>query len=154
MSMDIQIRKGNKIENVGALTVEDRTSYSTGYASVLKDAWTPTNQNTMIPALRMQADHLSTDFASYMDSHWLEDGSFVRGRSLNLSYRMPASVTNKINFKNLKIYVNLDNFFLITKARDFDPEASSFGGGYATQGQTFFGTPRSRTLSLGINANF
>jgi len=154
MSMDIQIRKGNKIENVGALTVEDRTSYSTGYASVLKDAWTPTNQNTMIPALRMQADHLSTDFASYMDSHWLEDGSFVRGRSLNLSYRMPASITNKINFKNLKIYVNLDNFFLITKARDFDPEASSFGGGYATQGQTFFGTPRSRTLSLGINANF
>lgn len=154
LNVDVQIRQGNMIENVGALTVEDRTSFSTGYATVLKDAWSPTNQNTMIPALRLQNDHLNTDFADYMDSHWLEDGSFVRGRSLNLSYRMPAIITEKIRFKSLKLYANLDNFFLITKSRDFDPEASSFGGGYATQGQTFFGTPRARTLSIGINANF
>lgn len=154
LSVDVQIRQGNKIENVAALTVEDRTSYSTGYATVLQDAWTPTHQNTMVPALRMQADHLSTDFTNYMDSHWLEDGSFVRGRSLNLSYIMPQFITDQLRFRNLKLYANLDNFFLITKSRDFDPEASSFGGGYAAQGQTFFGTPRPQTLSLGINANF
>lgn len=154
LSMDIQVRQGNKIENVAALTIEDRTWYATGYASVVKDAWTPEHQNTMIPKLRMGADPWNTDFGSYMDSHWLEDGSFIRGKSLNISYKIPTTLVNKISLSNVKVYANLDNFFLIAHNRDFDPEASSFGGGYAAQGQTFYGTPRSRTLTFGINVNF
>ncbi len=153
LTLDIQVRYGSKIENVADLTVEDRTWYASGYASVLKDAWTPTHQNTMVPALRMAADPNNTDFGSYMDSHWLEDGSFVRGRSLNLGYRVLPAFANKIGFKNLRVYANLDNFFLITKVRVFDPESSSFGGGYNGQGQTFYDTPRPRTLTFGINAN-
>ena len=154
MSMDIQIRQGNKIQNVAALTVEDRTWYASGYATVLDDAWTPENQNTMVPALRMGFDPWNTDFGSFADSHWLEDGSFVRGRSLNLGYRLPFEVVETVGLKNAKFYLNLDNFFLIAHNRDFDPEASSFGGGYAQQGQTFYGTPRPRTYTFGINLNF
>lgn len=154
MSVDIQIRQGNKIENVAALTVEDRTWYASGYATVLKDAWTPDNQDTMVPALRMGSDPWNTDFGSFADSHWMEDGSFVRGRSLNLSYSLPSDVSDKLGLRTAKLYFNLDNFFLIAHNRDFDPEASSFGGGYAQQGQTFYGTPRPRTYTFGINLNF
>jgi hypothetical protein len=89
-----------------------------------------------------------------MDSHWLEDGSFIRGRSLNLSYRLPRDIISVLSLQSAKLYVNLDNFFLIAKNRDFDPEASSFGGGYAGQGQTFYGTPRARTFTFGVNINF
>ncbi len=154
LSMDIQVRYGNKIENIAALTVEDRTWYATGYASVLSNAWTPTHQNTMVPALRMGADANSTDFGSYMDSHWLEDGSFVRGRSMNLNYKLPVPFAKKLGMKSLRVYANLDNFFLIShNSRVFDPESSSFGGGYAGQGQSFYDTPRPRTLTFGINAN-
>ena len=152
--VDIQIRQGNKIENVAALTVEDRTWYANGYATVLKDAWTPENQNTMVPALRMGSDPWNTDFGSFADSRWMEDGSFVRGKSLNLSYSLNPDVASKLRLRAAKLYFNLDNFFLITKTRDFDPEASSFGGGYAQQGQTFYGTPRPRTYTFGINLNF
>jgi TonB-linked SusC/RagA family outer membrane protein len=154
LSVDIQVRQGSKIENVAALTIEDRTWYASGYATVLKDAWTPEHQNTMVPALRMAADPWNTDFGSYMDSHWLEDGSFIRGRSLNLNYRLPGAITHKLSLKGLRIYMNMDNFFLIKHNRDFDPEESSFGGGYAGQGQTFYGTPKPRTITFGINANF
>jgi TonB-linked SusC/RagA family outer membrane protein len=154
MSVDIQVRQGNKIENVAALTVEDRTWFATGYATVLEEAWTPDNQNTMVPAIRMHVDPWSTDFGSFMDSHWLEDGSFIRGRSLNLSYRLPRDIISVLSLQSAKLYVNLDNFFLIAKNRDFDPEASSFGGGYAGQGQTFYGTPRARTFTFGVNINF
>jgi TonB-linked SusC/RagA family outer membrane protein len=154
LSMDIQVREGNKVENVAALTLEDRTWYATGYATVLKDAWTPTHQNTMVPALRMGSDPWNTDYGSYMDSHWLEDGSFIRGRSMNLNYTVPVKVAARMYFRGLRVYANLDNFFLIAHNRDFDPEASSFGGGYAGQGQTFYGTPRPRTLTFGLNANF
>ncbi|MEH6680364.1 MAG: TonB-dependent receptor [Sediminicola sp.] len=154
LSMDIQVRQGNKIQNVAALTVEDRTWFATGYATVLEDAWTPENQNTMVPALRMGSDPWNTDFGSFADSHWLEDGSFVRGRSLNLGYRFTPEVVDALGLRAAKLYMNLDNFFLIAHNRDFDPEASSFGGGYAQQGQTFYGTPRPRTFTLGINLNF
>ncbi|WP_228237845.1 SusC/RagA family TonB-linked outer membrane protein [Allomuricauda sp. M10] len=154
MNMDIQIRQGNKIQNVAALTVEDRTWYASGYATVLKDAWTPDNQDTMVPALRMGSDPWNTDFGSFADSHWLEDGSFVRGRSFNLGYRLPNDAVDKFGMKAVRLYFNMDNFFLIAHNRDFDPEASSFGGGYAQQGQTFYGTPRPRTYTFGINLNF
>ncbi|MEX2593134.1 MAG: TonB-dependent receptor [Anditalea sp.] len=154
LGVDVQIRQGNKLENVAALTVEDRTWYASGYATVLKDAWTPENQNTMVPALRMASDPWGTDFGSFADSHWMEDGSFVRGRNLNLSYNLPSDLSNKLGLRNSKLYFNLDNFFLIAHTRDFDPEASSFGGGYAQQGQTFYGTPRPRTYTFGINFNF
>ncbi len=154
MSMDIQVRQGNKVLNVAALTVEDRTWFATGYATTLEEAWTPENQNTMVPALRMGSDPWNTDFGSYADSHWYEDGSFIRGRSLSLSYRLPSDFLNKLSVQRAKLYINLDNFFLITKNRLFDPEASSFGGGYAGQGQTFYDTPRARTVTFGVNINF
>lgn len=156
LNVDIQLREGGKVENVAALTIEDRTWYASGYASVLKDAWTPTHQNTMVPALRMAADPWNTDFGSYADSHWFEDGSFVRGRSLNLNYRIPPGLTKKMKLKGLRLYLNYDNFFLIAHDHNrlFDLENSSFGGGYAGQGQTFYDTPRPRTLTFGLNANF
>jgi hypothetical protein len=102
----------------------------------------------------MGSDPWNTDFGSFADSHWMEDGSFVRGRSLNLSYSLPSDVSDKLGLRTAKLYFNLDNFFLIAHNRDFDPEASSFGGGYAQQGQTFYGTPRPRTYTFGINLNF
>jgi TonB-dependent starch-binding outer membrane protein SusC len=108
----------------------------------------------MVPALRMGSDPWNTDFGSYADSHWYEDGSFIRGRSLSLSYRLPSDVINKLSVQRAKLYINLDNFFLLTKNRLFDPEASSFGGGYAGQGQTFYDTPRARTFTFGVNINF
>jgi TonB-linked SusC/RagA family outer membrane protein len=156
LDMDIQIREGSKFENVAALTIEDRTWYASGYSTVLKDAWTPTHQNTMVPALRTIYDPWNTDFGSYADSHWIEDGSFIRGRSANLSYNLPASIVDRIKIKGLKLYVNVNNFFLIDHDhnRIFDPESSSFGGGYAEQGQTFYDTPRPRTYTFGVNATF
>lgn len=156
LNVDIQVRQGGKVENVAALTIEDRTWFASGYSSVLKDAWTPTHQNTMVPALRMAADPWNTDFGSYADSHWFEDGSFIRGRSLNLNYRVSPELTEKMKLKGLRLYLNYDNFFLIAHDHNrlFDLENSSFGGGYAGQGQSFYDTPRPRTLTFGLNANF
>lgn len=154
--VDIQIRQGNKIENIAILTIEDRTWYASGYASILKNAWTPDNQNTMVPAIRTAFDPWNTDFGSFADSYWIVDGSFVRGRSLNLGYDIGKRVLERIKIKRLQVYGNIDNFFLIDNLdkRIFDPENSSWGGGYALQGQTFYDTPRPRTYTLGIKASF
>jgi hypothetical protein len=88
-----------------------------------------------------------------MDSRWAEDGSFVRGKSINLSYTFPEKAAKRLGLSNLKLYGNIQNFFLISSYREYDPEVSTFGGTFA-QGVEFYGSPRPRSFTFGINANF
>ncbi len=154
LTANVQVRQGNKVMNVTSLTIEDRQYYANSYGTILKDAWTPENQNTMVPSLRFShVDPWGTDLPFFMDSRWVEDGSFIRGQSINLSYTLPKTTSKLIGLSNLMIYGNVQNFFLISAYREFDPEVSTFGGSFA-QGVEFYGSPRPRTFSLGINANF
>jgi TonB-linked SusC/RagA family outer membrane protein len=56
------------------------------------------------------------------------DGSFTKVRQLQLGYTLPASLANKIKFRNARVYVSLDDFFTFTKYPGVDPEAGSNGG--------------------------
>jgi hypothetical protein len=155
LSMDIQVRQGNKNINFDSYTVEDRQWYASGYSSVLKDAWTPDHQNTMVPALRFNGDHKFSDAPGYIDTRWVEDGSFIRGKSINLGYAFDRRVTKKLSLNSLRVYANVQNFFLLTHYRGSDPEVSAIpGGGAFTQGMEFFGYPKPRIYTIGINANF
>lgn len=154
LTANVQVRQGNKVMNVTSLTIEDRQYYANSYATILKDAWTPENQTTMVPSLRFaHVDPWGTDLPFFMDSRWAEDGSFIRGQSINLSYKLPGNTSKLIGLSNLMIYGNVQNFFLISSYREYDPEVSTFGGSFA-QGVEFYGSPRPRTFSFGINANF
>ncbi len=153
LAADIQVRNGNKIANITTLTLEDRQYYANSYGTVLKDAWTPQNQNAQVPSLRFaNTDPFGTDLTFFMDSRWIEDGSYVRGKSANLAYNIPSNVLKRIGINSLRVYFNVQNFFLITKFRGYDPEVSTFSGSFA-QGIEFYSTPRSRSFSFGLNLN-
>lgn len=154
LSADIQIVQGNKVINASAFELEDRQHYLSSYASLLADAWTPQHQNTMIPAIRYITDNKGSDYPSgYMDSHWMEDGSFIRGKNLTIGYVMPGNLLSAIGINRVRIYANAQNFFLITQYRGYDPEASSLSGPF-TQGADYFGYPKPRTYTLGLNVTF
>lgn len=154
LSADVQVRHGNKVMNITTLTVEDRQYYANSYATILKDAWTPQHQNTVVPSLRFaNIDPWGTDLPFFMDSRWVEDGSFVRGKSINLGYAFPAKQAVQLGLSGLRLYANVQNFFLLSKYRGFDPEVSTFGGSFA-QGIEFYGSPRPRTYTIGLTANF
>ena len=154
LSADVQVRHGNTVMNVTSLTIEDRQYYANSYATINRDAWTPQNQNTQVPSLRFaHVDPWGTDLPFFMDSRWAEDGSFVRGKSINLSYTFPEKAAKRLGLSNLKLYGNVQNFFLISSYREYDPEVSTFGGTFA-QGVEFYGSPRPRSFTFGINANF
>lgn len=154
LSADVQVRHGNKVMNITTLTVEDRQYYANSYATILKDAWTPDHQNTVVPSLRFSnIDPWGTDLPFFMDSRWVEDGSFVRGKSINLAYALPDKQVLRLGLTGLRFYANVQNFFLLSKYRGFDPEVSTFGGSFA-QGIEFYGSPRPRTYTIGLTANF
>jgi TonB-dependent starch-binding outer membrane protein SusC len=64
-------------------SVEDRTGYSSGLASILYQGWTPENQNTMVQQIRNAP---LTGQNSEVDDRWVVDGSYLRGNLISLGY--------------------------------------------------------------------
>jgi len=83
-------------------------------------------------------------------SRWLEDGSFLRLRSLNVGYTIPKRITNRLKVDALKVFVNGTNLFLVTKYTGLDPESSS-SSGQNEQGIDLGTPPQPRSVQIGLN---
>ena len=81
---------------------------SNNYSTVL-NAWTPDNQNTMIPQLR----NSSAGYVSLYDSHMVKDGSFLRANNMIMGYTFKPEILQRISLNNLRIYASVQNFFLV-----------------------------------------
>ncbi len=146
--LDIQYSYGNDVLNMTKHSGEDRVSIANSYKTVL-DAWTPQNQNTSIAAIR----DTRAGYVTNVDTRWIEDGSFIRGRNLLLGYNFPQSVMKPLTLSRLRVYASVQNFFLITKYSGNDPEVTTYGNPFA-QGQTFFDYPKPTLYTLGVNVAF
>ena len=82
-----------------------------------------------------------------VSDRYVEDGSFVKIKNLQLGYTFPASVTKKV-FSRLRIYAQVKNAFIFTKYTGFDPEIS---GGILDTGIDRGAYPQPRTYSFGID---
>ncbi|HEY9046744.1 MAG TPA: TonB-dependent receptor [Ohtaekwangia sp.] len=146
-TIDLQYSYGNDVLNMTKHSGEDRTGLANSYRSVL-NAWTPEHQNTDIAAIRDS----KAGYVSNVDTHWVEDGSFLRGRNIMLGYTLPSSSVEKIHLSKLRIYASVQNFFLLTNFSGNDPEVSTYTNPFA-QGQTFFDYPKPRLYMLGLSAS-
>ena len=145
LTVELQYSYGNDVLNQMYHSGEDRVGIANSFASVL-NAWTPDNQNTMIAAIR----DTRAGYVTNVDSHWVEDGSFLRGRNLLLGYNFPSLVSQKLKLSRLRVYGSVQNFFLATKFSGNDPEVTTYGQAFA-QGQTFFDYPKPTTYMVGVN---
>ena len=114
------------------------------HPSRILDAWSPTNPDSDIPALSRRDANGERRFSSY----FVEDGSYVKLRNLNIGYTLPTSVVEKIKLSNLRFYVTAQNLFAIKKTwgedkfTGMDPENP--GTGY----------PMPLSLYFGLNVSF
>lgn len=146
--LDIRIAQGFDVMNAGTHTREDRSGVANGSVTQL-NAWTPTNQNTMIAELR----YMKTYYDSYPDTHWLQDGSFIRLQNVSIGYTFHESFLKRIGLQKMRVYTSGQNLFLLTNYKGYDPEVSTHGSAFG-QGIDDFGEPRARTYTLGLNLNF
>jgi len=143
--LDIQYSYGNDVLDMSTHSAEDRVGIANSYKSVL-NAWTPQNQNTPIAAIR----DTRAGYVTNVDTRWVQDGSFIRGRNLLVGYTFNPEITQKLKLNRLRVYASVQNFFLITDYRGNDPEVTTYGNAFA-QGQTFFDYPKPTTYLLGLN---
>lgn len=85
-------------------------------------------------------------------SMFVENGSFFRIRTVNLTYTFNKKMKM---FNNLQVYAQVQNLYVFTKYKGFDPEVSSNGGNQdRTAGVDYAAYPPARTFTLGVNLSF
>jgi len=85
--------------------------------------------------------------SSYDTDLMVESGSFMRIKQIQFGYTLPENFASKMNVKNLRLYVSLDDYFTFTSYKGLDPEVGNFGynsigvdrGFYPTAAKTVFG---------------
>ena len=82
-----------------------------------------------------------------VSDRYVEDGSFVKLKNVQLGYTFPASITKNL-FKKLRLYVQVKNAFTLTKYSGFDPEIA---GGILDSGIDRGAYPQARTYAFGID---
>ena len=89
------------------------------------DAWSLTNPNSDIPALSTNNNNNETRVSTY----FVEDGSFLKLRNIQLGYNLPKSACDKMLMQNWRWFVSAQNVFTIhsSKFTGVDPENPTFG---------------------------
>lgn len=153
-TLELQYMFGNDVMLMNLHASEDRQAIANSYRTVL-DAWRPDHQNTPIAEIR----ETRAGYVTNVDSHWIKDGSFLRGRNALLGYTFPASVTSKLKLSRLRVYTSAQNFFLLVKDPVIgDPEVTPTNQGdnssAFTQGMIWHNYPKPTTYMVGLQVGF
>jgi TonB-dependent starch-binding outer membrane protein SusC len=123
--------QGNQVINELKATSYFFGNYVGGKSAALLNAWTPENMNTNIPKVEA-VSNLSS--AGVMNSFYVEDGSYLKLKSLVVGYTLNAATLQKIKIRAVRFYLQATNLFTVTSYSGLDPELggtnSAFGIDY------------------------
>ncbi len=118
------------------------------------DRWTGEGTSNIIPRL-VAADNNNNVRIS---SRYIEDGSYVRVKNVQLSVNLPQKTAQRIGVANLKVYAAAHNLFTFTKYSGMDPEISNdnrfYGTNQLVQGVDRGNYPAAQTILTGIEISF
>lgn len=153
---------GNDILNVTRTSLESAGSFGTSnsFANVGTDyynnRWTPTNPSNTYARALINDNDVQNNRAS---SHFIEDGSYLRLRNLNIGYTLPGDISDKMGLSSLRVYLTGQNLITWTKYSGADPEVGQNAGiqgrsSVSTRGIDSGSYPISSSVTLGFNLKF
>lgn len=118
--------------------------------------WQMPGQKTNVPKLNHASIINSVDYSlGITTTRFLEDNSYLRLKSLQLTYNVPTDFLRKMKFfSQLKFYVAMTNVFTITGYSGLDPEVSAFGSSAVNAGYDYMTMPQTRSYQFGLRASF
>ncbi len=128
------------------------TDPSSNMTTEMLNSWTPENTGASLPRATIKDQNANRGYNSF----WVEDGSYLRIKNVQLGYTIPARATNKIKISSFRIYLAAYNLYTFTNYSGFDPEISYSNQWYGgTQiGYDGGNYPISRSYLLGLELNF
>jgi TonB-dependent starch-binding outer membrane protein SusC len=147
--------QGNDIFDATKMLTESMRLGMNQSATVL-NRWKKPGDVTNIP--RAVKDDVSN---SQPSTRFIENGSYMRVKSLTLAYTLPKSLLERIKINRLQIYATAENLLTFTKYSGFDPEVSAFSSSgqgntnqNTAQGVDYGTYPQSRDFIIGLNVTF
>ena len=149
-TLEFQYSYGNDIMDMTLHASEDRQTLANSYRTVL-DSWTPQNQGSQMQEIR----DTRAGYVTNVDTRWIKDGSFLRGRNILMGYTLPANLTSRLKMSKFRVYATVQNFFLLANKDVIgDPEVTPTNQGNGnsafSQGMMWHGYPRPTTYMMGI----
>ncbi len=141
-------RTGEEISNSGSLFLLNQTKDQTG-------RWMKRGDITDIPVINPNQSSLQSS------TRWLEDGSFVRLKTVSFGYNLPSSLLDKLSLTKARVFISGQNLWTLTDYSGFDPEVNYTDSGFLgsisanlTQGVDYYTTPVAKTYLVGLSLNF
>src|SRR5690606_31060370 len=116
------------------------------YASY-NERWTPENRSNTLYRVGGQGP------VGMLSNRTLEDGSYLRLKTVSLGYTLPKNMVKAIHVKNMRLFASAQNLLTFTKYTGLDPEVSVYHS-ILTQGFDYSAYPQARTIAFGLNATF
>jgi hypothetical protein len=152
LALFLQGSHGNKLFNF-LKVITDFFPFNTSPSVRMLDSWTPDNPDAILPKTNAAA----SSFESNSNSYYIEDGSYLRGKTLAIGYSFPTRLLSRIKSTNARLYVQGTNLFTITNYTGIDPEVpvQNSGAGADLQYGLDKGIyPFTRTFTLGLQIGF
>ena len=143
-SIDFYYSLGGKIyDSVERELLNDGSIKGYQMLTDMLDCWTPTNTSAQLPRFVIN----NSDKSYSRSTLFLHDATYVKLRSLNVSYNLPETLVSKIGVSSAKIYFSGNNLFTWVKDKDlksWDPELD-------LNGIDLMRTPNPRMFTFGLN---
>ena len=152
LSMFLQGSQGNKIFNYTRYFTDFFGFNGNRSKRMLYESWTPTRTNAKLPLL-----NIDDNYSFSPSSYYVEDGSYLRCKVLQIGYKLPASILRKVKIDNARFYVQAQNLFTITNYGGLDPELGTRSGGNAPDpysGIDGGNYPSSKIMTVGVSLTF
>ncbi len=140
--------QGNEMVNMNLITLENVNGQQNVREEVWVNRWTPDNPSNEY------ARPLATASDNVFSSRFVEDASYIRLRSITLSYDLAPAMLERIGIENLRVYTSASNLLTWTDYSGYDPEGNAYGATTNIVGVDDGNYPQTRTYLLGIKLGF
>lgn len=150
-----QMLNGTKAQLMNYFTTDKNNLHT----DILK-SWIIAGHNTEVPKFingsvivtNTNGNKSVADYTSGLNSsRFLEDNSYLRLKTLTLSYSISSRLLSSLKVRRLKMHVQVTNLFTITNYSGVDPEVSAFGSQAVMGGYDLLTMPQVRTYQFGVN---
>jgi len=136
----LQYSYGNDLFNYNAMELELPSGGQNVYHDLVNH-WKPDHPSNKYPVA-------TTNRSAIFSDAYIEDGSYLKVKTLSLAYTFPKLKMNHID--GLKVYFTGQNLFTFTDYKGYDPEVSYRGATNLEMGEDFGGYPQAKTYLFGV----
>ncbi|WP_460613225.1 SusC/RagA family TonB-linked outer membrane protein [Hymenobacter seoulensis] len=143
LNMFLQGSQGNDIYNQNRYILESPLYGNSSGSTRVLGRWTGPGTSNDVPRAIAGDPNQNLRVSSY----FLEDGSYLRIKTLTLGYTLPQGLLDRVAAKQLRVYASAQNLLTLTKYTGYDPEVGSRGVDLGVY-------PQPRVFLVGLNLGF